>query len=94
VTTEAEYKKTVKVVGKQIDEKVDLATKLLLEAEALANEHGVPFYSSVSALGQHYIPNNLKETTGLSMETIAEITGVSEYTLDDSYGGWEHSAVC
>lgn len=89
---ELEYKKLSEEVKPQIEEKIEQASKLIREATALADKHGVPFYSDVSDISQWYYPR--------SGEKFAEIDDVlgeyKEFEHGPEYGwyGWEHSAVC
>lgn len=92
---ENEFKKLIETVGKQIAAKVAEADRLMDEAIELADEHGIPFYSSgISQLGQAYVPNSFTEKfSELDRTLVEELTDVSEYTLDEAYG-WQHSQVC
>jgi hypothetical protein len=77
----------------KIQKKIDAASKLLDEATTIAEENGVPFYSSISPLGQSYMPGDLGKFSELDQDRIEEIAGVcGEYLFD--YNGWQHSAVC
>lgn len=91
---EQEFKTLTETVGKEIDQKVEQASKLLAEAVDLANKHGIPFYAFVSELGQPYVPQSFKDKwDALDKETVEELTSVSSYDLDYAYG-WRHSDVC
>jgi hypothetical protein len=89
---EAEFRALMGTVGREIYDKVEAASKLLDEAEELANKHGVPFYGQVSPLGQAYIPRSFQERfAGLKPEIAEEIAHMEI----DGYGnGWERSALC
>jgi len=75
----------------KIQAHVEEAYKALEKAVALADKHGIPFYSSVSFLGQNYTPPVLEKFSELDQETIDNITGTyNEYESE----GWQHSDVC
>ncbi len=88
---EAEFKAHWEKHEAEIQKHVDKAYKSLQKAIALADEHGIPFYSSVSFLGQNYTPAVLKKFADLDQQTIDDITGTY-----NEYGGegWQHSDVC
>jgi len=89
-----EFQTLVETVGKEIDAKIEQASKLLSEATALADQHGIPFYAFVSELGQAYVPESFEDKWGsLDKEDVEELTGVSSYDLESAYG-WKHSDVC
>lgn len=92
---ETEFQTLVDTIGKQIKEKIDAAEKLLEEATDLSDATGVPFYSSISALAQTYVPASFTngKFSELDPEFVERITDVSEYDLDSGYG-WAHSQVC
>jgi hypothetical protein len=91
---EKEFKDLNDTIGKEIDNKINEASKLLREAVELANKHGLPFYAYVSELGQPYVPESFEEKwSDLNKEDVEELTGVSSYDLESAYG-WKHSDVC
>ena len=73
--------------------KVKEADEALTKAVKISEKHGVCFDSSVSFLGQCYVPESFSEKFG-KLENPEEITKVYGEYLDYSYGGWEHSDVC
>lgn len=88
---EEEFKALLDTVGKEIDEKVSAAAKLLDEAIDLSDKHGVPFYSPVSNLGQSYCPTSFTDKfSSLDSDNVRELTEV--YDLEGY--GWEHSDIC
>lgn len=91
---EKEFRETVVEISNQIRAKVREASKALDEAVALSEEHGVPFYSTVSPLSQTYSPTSVVDKwPGLDSETIEDISG--GWTREYGFGaGWQHSAVC
>lgn len=91
---EKKYRATFDEVNPKIQEHLDKASKSLMKACELADEFGVPFYTGVSFLSQHYIPEDLTSKTGLTASELESITDISDYAIENSYGGWEHSAVC
>lgn len=90
---EREFRVKAPEIAKMIYEKLELASKYLDEAEAIANEHGIPFSSSISPLGQSYMAPTFREKwPDVSKEVMESVTDTySEY---DDYYGWQHSAVC
>jgi hypothetical protein len=93
---EAEFKVLVDSVGEEIEAKLKQAKKLVKEAAKLSQEHGVPFYSPVSILGECYVPNTFRQRFGaLKPEDVADLTSVPEEELKSVYvDGWNHSQVC
>jgi len=91
---ETEFKSLMETVGKEIDHKVNEASRLLREAVELADKHGIPFYAYVSELGQPYVPQSFEDKwESLDKEDVEELTGVPSYDLESAYG-WKHSDVC
>ena len=92
---EKEFETLCESVNPKIQAKLKEAMKALEEAEKLAEKHGVPFYASISPLGNSYIPNSFsKKFSELDEQFVTDVTGVySEYDGFSS-GGWVHSAVC
>lgn len=87
---EKTFAKVANDIIPQIEEKLAAAMKLLGEAEELSEEHGVPFYSNISPLGQSFRPESFAEK-------FSEVDSDVVYDLTESYGeydGWQHSAVC
>lgn len=70
---------------------VDEAHAALTKAVKLADKQGIPFYSSVSFLGQNYTPAVLERFSEIDQQRIDDITGTY-----NEYGGegWQHSDVC
>jgi hypothetical protein len=90
---ELEFKALVDTVGQEIKAKVEMAERLLQEAVELADRHGIPFYPSISELGQPYVPPAFKERFGsLDKEAVAELVDMSEYNL--GHVGWRRSQLC
>ncbi len=58
---ETEVRKTIKEATAKIDACLNRAYEALEEAEAISEEFGVPFYSSISPLGQDYRPASFLE---------------------------------
>lgn len=88
---EAEFQAHWEKYEDKIQKHVQDAYDALEKAVNLADEHGIPFYSSVSFLGQNYTPAILEQFSELDQEKIDEITGLySEYPGE----GWQHSGIC
>ncbi len=89
---EEDFKTLVERVSKEIKEKVSLASKILSEAEALSDKHGVPFYGfGISGVSQSYTPSSVESLTDEQKEILE---GICDYVDYDNANGWEHSAVC
>lgn len=87
---EREFRLNAPKILKKIDQKISLASKYLAEAEEIAEENGIPFYSNISFLSQGFRPNSFEEKYGeVSSDIVSEITD-----CHNEYEGWEHSAVC
>jgi hypothetical protein len=94
---EAEFKALVDSVGIEIEQKLQQAKLLVKQACKLSAEHGIPFYSPVSILGENFVPPSFKQKfNALNKEDIAELTGVPAEELEqERYSeGWNHSSVC
>lgn len=88
---EAEFAAHWEKYEAKIQQYVEEANQALSKAIALADKHGIPFYSSISFLGQNYTPTLLDQFSELDQEKIDEITGTyNEYGSE----GWQHSDVC
>ena len=90
---EREFRTKAPDILDQINEKLDLANKYLSEAMDIAEEHGVPFSSGISPLGQNYMTRSFpSKWDGVSKEVVDSVTEThAEY---GDYYGWQHSAVC
>lgn len=88
---EAEFQAHWEKYEAKIQALVEKAHEALTKAVAIADEQGIPFYSSVSFLGQNYTPAVLPQFSDLDQDKIDEITGTY-----NEYGGegWQHSDVC
>jgi len=89
---EREFRTKAGEVLSEIYRKVSASAKLLEEAVKLSEEHGIPFSSSVSFLGQSYFPTSFESKyPDVSSDIVYAITEASS-----EYGGagWEHSDVC
>lgn len=92
---EAEFTRLIDAHWAQISKKLEESDAALTEAMRLAREYGIPFSSSVSHIDQAYIPDSYKEKfEKLGTNFVEALTGVSEYDLENSYGGWQHSSIC
>jgi hypothetical protein len=91
---EREFEALADAVGAEIQAKLTEAERLLNEACALADEHGLPFHTNVSLLGQPYVPEAFEtKWRDLDRDFVANITEVAPYDLSSAYG-WQHSQVC
>jgi hypothetical protein len=91
---ERSFRELSNSVNKQIQDKINMASMYLAEAEALSEETGIPFNSSVSRLEQSYFPGSFPaKFSELEKDFVFNVTNTySNY--DECDGGWEHSAVC
>lgn len=91
---ENEFEELVSTIGEEIHAKVKQAEGLLYEACALADKHGIPFFTNVSLLGQPYVPESFKNKwKELDHDFVTNVTEVAGYDLGSAYG-WSHSQVC
>jgi len=93
MSLESEFQKVYEDNIILIRAKVAQASKILNEAISIAEEHGIPFDSNISEIGQQYTPESFhKKWNSLDDEKLAELglyIYVSEYNT-----GWENSAIC
>lgn len=83
---EKKYLETKEAVTKEINEKLEIASKAISEATQLAEEHGISFDANVSPLSQVYRAASFEEKW-------PELD--KSWSKDfPEYGGWEYSAVC
>lgn len=91
---EKEFEDLATSVGLEIQDKITQAEKLLNEACALADEHGIPFFTSVSLLGQPYVPEKFEtKWCDLDRDFVTDLTEVMSNDLGSAYG-WQTSQVC
>jgi len=89
---EEEFKQLVETVGKEIQDKVETAKQLLNEAEKLADENGLPFYSPISPLDQAFIPFSFTEKyKTVDKYLVEKLTDITEYALNQYGKGWQTS---
>ncbi len=99
---EQEFRQAVEGAKDRIEAKLAEANRALQEACKISNETGVPFESPVSSISQAYVPRSfhekfdrlITEKAGYKDDFFYSLIGMGEYTLEDNYDGWEHSAVC
>lgn len=97
---EQKFRDVVEKVKVEIDAHLSEAAKSIRKAEKLAEEHGVPFYSSVSPLSQEYVPSTFEEKFGELLDAEDDdgdnevLEGILGFTPDCETEGWQHSAVC
>lgn len=88
---ETEFRAHVEKIQAKIQEHVDVAAAALRKAVALADKHGVSFYSSVSFLAQNYNADLLEKFADLDQDFVDDVTDTyNEY----GESGWQHSGVC
>ena len=93
---EKEFESVFNTVHPQIQEKLAAAAQLINEAEALAEEHGIPFRPKhdIMFCNPSYIPTTLREKfPEVEMDYISHLTeayGDTEY----GYNGWQQSQTC
>lgn len=89
---ELEFRTLKDHIGAEIDVHLTNARRLLDEAVALSEKHGIPFRAEVSPLSQTYVPEAFRERFAkMDMDRVEEIMDVS---IDPGQYGWERSAVC
>ena len=90
---EEEFLKTFNSIHDEIQSKLAAAAKLINEAEALSEAHGIPFRpdETIMFCEPSYIPESLQEKfPELNIDFWTEITGAYGY----GYSGWQQSQVC
>lgn len=89
-----QFEQTFNSVHDQIQEKVAAAAKLLNEATALSEEHGIPFRPKVGMpFRMSYIPDSFRE----KFPEVSDDSVWSELTNaygDTEYAGWQVSQTC
>lgn len=93
---EKEFKALLGSVGKEIENKVNQAEKLMKEACELADRYGIPFSSNIiDTMNGWYIPETFQERFAtLDKDVAMELTDISSYRLQNHGGGWTHSNIC
>jgi len=90
---EREFRVKAAEVLPLIDQELAKADEYLSRAQAIADEHGIPFPSHISPLSQSYMTHSFTDKwPGVSKEVVEEVT--QTYSDYDDYYGWQHSAVC
>jgi hypothetical protein len=87
---ERQFRLMAASVTEQIETELAVASAALDRAVALSEKHGVPFYASVSPLGQAYRPGG----TDPAFEDIDSEFIRSVISVNAEYEGWQHSDVC
>lgn len=89
---EREFRAFVSSVEAKINEKLDQAAKLIYEAENISEEYGIPFDSSVSLVGNTYVPESKENKTfPVSEDFFNSVT--AEYTNEyGEFSGWQKSS--
>lgn len=92
-TLEEDFTAIVNAHEAEIKAKVAEAKKALNEAVELAKTYGIPFRPSISFLSNSYFPQSFDEGkfAELDSDVVADLTGAWR---EDTYSGWQHSAVC
>lgn len=94
---EQKFRDTFAKYNPEIQEKLDAATKLVQEAEAIAEEHGIPFSPNADLVGgmvQAYVPESYEsifselKNADDGAEVVGELTGV----YYNEYAGWQNSS--
>jgi hypothetical protein len=92
---EEQFEATYDAAITSIRVEVAKAREALSAAVKIAEEHGVPFRSGISPLGQGYIPKSFeKKFPGIDENFVSEVADVYDRYGDGLYAGWQHSAVC
>lgn len=91
---EAEFKKVAEAHMDEIEDQLEIAAKAIAKAQEISEEHGLPFYASVSPLSQTFTPGsfyaNYSELSRDFVYNLTEAFPGGEYEQE----GWEHSQVC
>jgi len=93
LTLEQQFEKLQKETEAKIKEHMKAALAAVNAAVKLSEKTGIPFYGTVSHLGQNYTPNSFDSKWGeLSEDKIHELNDKFGGVKDG--GGWAHSDVC
>jgi uncharacterized protein (DUF302 family) len=90
---EKEFERVFDEVHPQIQDKLAQAAKLIREAEALSEKHGIPFRpkEEIMFCRPSYLPDSLNEKfPDLDSEFWNAVTDAWAY----DYQGWQQSQVC
>jgi hypothetical protein len=91
---EQEFTELVDTFGEQILAHCKDAARSLKAACDLADQHGIPFFTNVSLLGQPYVPETFKSKWGqLDKDFVTNLTDLTTNDLGYAYG-WATSQVC
>ncbi len=97
-----ELKKAIKEATAKINIKLVEANKLLMEAETISEEYGIPFHSSISPISQDYKPysfNNKWEDYRWRNYAKNPKLNIYDLLLEENIElpdseGWEYSRIC
>jgi hypothetical protein len=91
---EKEFEQLMDSVGEQIKAHVRAAQQAIQLAVNLADDHGIPFFTTVSEIGQPYVPYSFRDKwADLDPHYVADLTEIGAHELARS-GGWNTSQVC
>jgi site-specific DNA-adenine methylase len=91
---EEEFKKIHEKYTPEIQEKLEAAAKLINEAEALSETHGLPFRPQCDLMfcNPSYLPESLEEKfPNIDREFVMTLT---DAYANDEYPGWQTSQIC
>jgi len=83
---ENKFRATVEKYMPEIEEKLSAASKLIDEACAISEKHGIPFHGITNNVSDTYRPENIPD---VSDDLIDELCGAY-----GEYEGWQHSGLC
>lgn len=91
---EKEFEAAVETSKELINQKLKEAKYALQEAQNIAEEYGVPFYTDISPISQSYFPKSYhKKYSELDDDFVVELTNAYD-EWHAEFSGWQHSAVC
>lgn len=92
---ENEFEAIFNKIHSEIQDKIDAADKLIGEAEALSEKHGIPF-RGVAPFRMSYIPSSLKKKWAALLKEENGYDFISDFTgaYGGEYDGWQSSQVC
>jgi len=92
---EKEFEQVYNNAIKLIKVEIAKADAALEAAQKIADQYGIPFYSTLSPLSQGYVPDSFeKKFPGLDDKKVSQITGVYDRYGNGLYSGWQHSDIC
>lgn len=92
---EKEFLEAVKKAKAEAEIQLKIARKAIVKVEKIAEKYGVPIDCDISPLYNTFTPESLEEKwKEIDAESFDELFGEAGMCIEDTYAGWQHSAVC